>query len=96
MPKSCAYADLVPQDPHAPFSNPTEEPDYSPDYCSIAPELETPQSHLPLFPAPAERSRIRRYFDLTLLSLLFAFLAAMTVSVAMELLSAMLLQVFIP
>lgn len=85
MPKTFASADLVPRDPRAPFDNPTEEPDYSPDYRSIAPELDTPQSYLPLLPSDSERIRIRRYFSLTFLTLLFAFLTAQTVSTALEL-----------
>jgi|GEM_PF-415575 len=92
MPKSFAYADLIPENPHAPFANPTEEPDYSPDYCQIAPELETPQSHLPLFPSRDERTRIRRYYDLTLLTLLFAFFSAMTLTVGLELLASVIMH----
>ena len=54
MPKSFAYADLIPKNPAAPFDNPTEEPDYTPDYREIAPELDMPQAHLPLFPTDTE------------------------------------------
>ena len=92
MPKSFAFADLYPEDPRAPFANPTEEPDYSPDYRMIAPELDTPQSYLPLLPSPNEAARIRRYFSLTFLTLIFGFLAAMTVHTALRLLISVILQ----
>lgn len=85
MPKSFAYADLMPKDPRAPFDNPTEEPDYSPDYREIVPELDTPQSYLPLLPETHECTRIRRYFSLTFLTLIFGFLLAMTVNTAIGL-----------
>lgn len=92
MPKSFAFADLYPKDPRAPFANPTEEPDYSPDYRMIAPELDTPQSYLPLIPSPNEATRIRRFFSLTFLTLIFGFLAAMTVHTALRLLISVILQ----
>ena len=92
MPKSFAFADLYPEDPRAPFANPTEEPDYSPDYRMIAPELDTPQSYLPLLPSPNEAARIRRYFSLTFLTMIFGFLAAMTVHTALSLLISVILQ----
>lgn len=92
MPKSFAFADLYPEDPRAPFANPTEEPDYSPDYRMIAPELDTPQSYLPLLPSPNEAARIRRFFSLTFLTLIFGFLAAMTVHTALRLLISVILQ----
>ena len=92
MPKSFAFADLYPEDPRAPFANPTEEPDYSPDYRMIAPELDTPQSYLPLLPSPNEATRIRRFFSLTFLTMIFGFLAAMTVHTALSLLISVILQ----
>ena len=92
MPKSFAFADLYPEDPRAPFANPTEEPDYSPDYRMIAPELDTPQSYLPLLPSPNEAARIRRFFSLTFLTLIFGFLVAMTVHTALRLLISVILQ----
>lgn len=92
MPNPLAHADLIPADPRAPFANPTEEPDFSPDYRSIAPELELPQSRLPLLPSPQEKSRIRRYFELTFLAVIFAFLVALTVKTALELLISILIR----
>lgn len=77
--------DLIPADPAHPFANPTEEPDYSPDYRSIVPELDMQGSRLPLLPTLAEKNSIRRFVSLTCLILLFAFLIAASISTALTL-----------
>lgn len=84
MPDTRDYSDITPVDLKNPFRNPTEEPDYSPDYRAIMPELDLPDSKIPLFPAAHERSAIKRYFALTFLTLLFALLTAMTIYVALQ------------
>ena len=84
MPNTRDYSDITPVDLDNPFRNPTEEPDYSPDYRAIVPEISLPDSKLPLFPAHHEKAAIRRFYALTFLSLLFALLTAMTVFVALQ------------
>ena len=84
--------DLIPEDPAHPFANPTEEPDYSPDYRAIVPELEIAGSRLPLLPSLAEKQAIRRYVSLTCLILLFAFLIAMSISTALNLILRFVMQ----
>ena len=73
MPNNRDYSDITPVDLRNPFRNPTEEPDYSPDYRAIMPELDMPDSKIPLFPAGHERSAIKRCFAMVFLTLLFAF-----------------------
>lgn len=86
MPNPFDSANLLPEDSRTPFGNPTEEPDYSPDYREIVPELDLPQSFLPLIPADPEKKRIKVFASLTLLALMFAFLTAATVQTALTLL----------
>lgn len=93
MPKDFAFADLYPKDPRAPFANPTEEPGFTPDYRAIVPELDLPQSRLPLLPNYEESTRIRRYCSLTCLTLLVAFLLTLTVQTGLTLIISALLQI---
>lgn len=84
MPNTRDYSDISPVDLKNPFRNPTEEPDYSPDYRAIIPELDMPESKIPLFPAANEKAAIRRYFAMTFLMLLFGLITAMTVYIALQ------------
>lgn len=86
------YTEITPVDLKNPFRNPTEEPDYSPDYRQIAPELDMPDSSLPLFPSHNERSNIRKFYTLTFLSLLFGLLTAMTIFVALQMIATTAIQ----
>ncbi len=86
------YTEISPVDLRNPFRNPTEEPDYSPDYREIAPELDVPGSKLPLVPAKAERVRIRRYFNMTFLTLMFGFVVAMSIYTGLHMLSTAILR----
>ncbi len=92
MPEASEYTDLIPEDAAHPFGNPTEEPDYSPDYREIVPELSMAGARLPLIPTLAEKHAIRRYVGLTCLTLLFAFLTAASIHTALTLLCRLLLQ----
>ncbi|MBR4200202.1 MAG: CPBP family intramembrane metalloprotease [Oscillospiraceae bacterium] len=92
MPHTPNYAEICPVDPDNPFRNPTEQPDYSPDYSEIMPEIEIPDSFLPLYPSAAERTGIRRYFTLTFLMLLFDFVTAATIFVALQLIVTTVLK----
>ena len=92
MPDHSEYTDLISEDAAHPFGNPTEEPDYSPDYREIVPELSMAGARLPLVPSLAERHAIRRYIGLTCLTLLFAFLTAASIHTALTLLCRFLLQ----
>ena len=92
MPESPDFFELTPEDAAHPFGNPTEEPDYSPDYREIVPELGMAGARLPLIPTLAEKSAIRRYVSLTCLTLLFAFLTAASIHTALTLLCRALLQ----
>ena len=92
MPESPDFFELTPEDAAHPFGNPTEEPDYSPDYREIVPELGMAGSRLPLIPTLAEKHAIRRYVSLTCLTLLFAFLTAASIHTALTLLCRALLQ----
>ena len=85
MHDSASSADLIPADPRSPFGNPTEEPDYSPDYRAIVPELGVAGCKLPLIPSLPEKASIRRYVSLNCLILLFAFLLASSISTALAL-----------
>lgn len=78
------YAEITPIDPENPFRNPTEEPDYSPDYRAILPEIDMPGSKISLIPSAHESAAIRRYFALTCLTLLFGLLTSMTIFVALQ------------
>ncbi|MBQ8921819.1 MAG: CPBP family intramembrane metalloprotease [Oscillospiraceae bacterium] len=86
------YAEISPVDLRNPFRNPTEEPDYSPDYRAIAPELGMPGSSLPLFPARAERSRIRRYFSLAFFTLILGFVVTLGLYLGLRMLCAAVLK----
>ena len=92
MPDASEYTDLVPEDAAHPFGNPTEEPDYSPDYREIVPELSMAGARLPLIPTLAEKHAIRRYVGLTCLTLLFAFLTAASIHTALTLICRALMQ----
>ena len=92
MPDTRDYSDITPVDLKNPLRNPTEEPDYSPDYRAIMPELDLPDSKIPLFPAVHERSAIKRYFTLTFLTLLFALLTATTIYVALQGIASVVLR----
>ena len=91
MPKS-DYSEITPVDLRNPFRNPTEEPDYSPDYREIAPELTMPGSRLPLFPEPTERKHIRRFFNMSFLTLMFGFVVTMSIYTGLHMLSTMVLK----
>jgi len=86
------YSEIAPVDLRNPFRNPTEEPDYSPDYREIAPELDMPGSSLPLFPARAERVRIRRYFSLIFLTLILCFVLTTGIYSGLRMLCAAVLK----
>ena len=82
--KQADYSENSPVDLSNPFRNPTEEPDYSPDYREILPTLDMPDCKLPLIPQQTERTALRRCFALTFLTLLFAFVTASTVYILMQ------------
>lgn len=82
--KQADYSEISPVDLSNPFRNPTEEPDYSPDYREILPTLDMPDCKLPLIPQQTERTALRRCFALTFLTLLFAFVTASTVYILMQ------------
>ncbi|MBR5370692.1 MAG: CPBP family intramembrane metalloprotease [Oscillospiraceae bacterium] len=86
-------ADIKPVDPTDPFRNPTEEPEYSPDYRAILPEIDKPDAALPLIPSPEEAVSIRKMFSLVFLSLMFGFFTTATVHTALTLGLPMLLRV---
>ncbi len=92
MQNSSEYSEISPVDLKNPFCNPTEEPDYSPDYRAIVPDLDLPESKLSLFPAHHEKMTIRRYFALTFLTLLFAMLTATTIYVALQGVASVILR----
>lgn len=92
MPQNHDYSEIYPIDPQNPFRNPTEEPDYSPDYRDILPELDMPESKLTLFPTRTEKLRIRRVFSLTFLTMLFDLLTAATIVVLIQLIVTTVLQ----
>lgn len=94
MPSQNEYAEITPVNPLNPFRNPTEEPDYTPDYREVLPEVDMPDCTLDLSPSPAECSGIRRYFNLTFLTLLFAFFISASLYTLLRLiLTAVLKQV---
>ncbi len=82
--KQADYSEISPVDLSNPFRNPTEEPDYSPDYREILPTLDMPDCKLPLIPQQTERTALRRCFALIFLSLLFAFVTAWTIYVLLQ------------
>lgn len=86
------YRDIFPVDPQNPFRNPTEEPEYSPDYRETVPEIAMPDSKLPLLPAHAEVKFIRRWFNLTFFTLLFAFFTSSTIYVALQMIISVVLR----
>lgn len=86
------YSVICPIDPQNPFQNPTEEPDYSPGYNAILPELSQEGCALPLFPTEQERSGIRRYYSYTFLALLFALFTSLTVQTALRMLLGIILR----
>lgn len=86
------YSEISPVDLRNPFRNPTEEPDYSPDYREIAPELSMAGSRLPLYPEKPERSRIRRFFNLTFLTLIFGLIVTLSIYTGLRMLSALILK----
>lgn len=90
--KQADYSEISPVDLSNPFRNPTEEPDYSPDYREILPTLDMPDCKLPLIPQQTERTALRRCFALTFLTLLFAFVTASTIYVLMQAGAALLLR----
>ena len=92
MPNTRDYSDITPVDPTNPFRNPTEEPEYSPDYRAIVPEIDMPDSKLPLFPAPHEKAAIRRFYAMTFLMLLFGTITAMTIFVALQGIAGVILR----
>ncbi len=92
MPNTRDYSDITPVDPANPFRNPTEEPEYSPDYRAIVPEIDMPDSKLPLFPAPHEKAAIRRFYAMTFLMLLFGTITAMTIFVALQGIAGVILR----
>lgn len=79
------YAVISPVDLDNPFQNPTEEPEYSPDYRALVPGLDQPGAELPLMPTHSEKNNIRKMFSLTFLSLMFAFFTSATVYTALTL-----------
>ena len=86
------YSEISPVDLQNPFRNPTEEPDYSPVYTEIVPELAMPGSSLPLFPARAEKSRIRRFFSLVFLTLILGFFISTGLYTGLRMLTATVLK----
>lgn len=82
--KQADYSEISPVDLSNPFRNPTEEPDYSPDYREILPTLDMPDCKLPLIPQQTERTSLRRCFALIFLTLLFAFVTAWTIYVLLQ------------
>ncbi len=55
--------------PYDPFDNPTENCAYRTDYREIVPDADKPGYSLPMIPERAEVKRIRRFFNITGLSL---------------------------
>ena len=92
MAKTNDYTEITPVDPLNPFRNPTEEPDYSPDYRELLPEIDMPGSSLPLFPGTAERNAIRRNYSVVFLILLFAFVVTASVYTGGKLLVTLILR----
>lgn len=68
-------------DPHNPFANPTEEPEYTPDYAEIVPQIETPGCRIPLMPSKSEKHRVRYFYNLACCLAVLDFLAAMCFSI---------------
>ena len=82
--KQSDYSEISPVDLKNPFRNPTEAPDYTPDYREILPTLDMPDCRLPLIPQTNERNALRRCFALTFLMLLFAFVTSAAIYVILQ------------
>lgn len=69
-----------PIDPHNPFSNPTEESEYTPDYSEIVPQITIPGCRIPLIPSSGEKDKIRYFYTVSGCLALFDFLLAALLS----------------
>lgn len=86
------YSEISPIDLANPFRNPTEEPDYSPDYRDILPNAELPETRLLLLPPPDEKHAIRRHYSLVFFTLLFAFFSSAAAYAAMSMIVGAVLR----
>ena len=94
MEKQQNYSEITPIDLANPFRNPTEEPDYTPDYRDILPNAELPETRLLLLPPPDEKRAIRRYYSLVFFTLLFAFFASSAAYAALSMIIGAALRFF--
>lgn len=78
--------EVPPVNPHNPFDNFTEYEDYNSDYGEIVPQIAIPGCRIPFEPSGAERSRIRHYFNMTGLVILFHFLLTNIFAIGFDLL----------
>ncbi len=70
-------------DPYNPFSNPTEERHYTPDYGDILPQIRVPGCRIPLLPTTQEAHSIHYFYNIIGLMILFAFLLFHTLRIAL-------------
>lgn len=80
--------DELKKDCSNPFGNSTEFQDYSPDYRSIVPQTAMKNCELPEIPAPAEKRKIRYYYNMTGLfmtgQILVVNILALIISIALS------------
>lgn len=79
-------------DPDNPFRNPTQEPQYAPDYTAIVPQIAIPGCRLPLLPSRKEKTTIRRYYTLAGLLLFLQYTLAGAVANLVYMLGTLLLR----
>lgn len=85
--------DLI--DPFDPFDNPTENHMYNESYEDIVPQIKLEGCKLPNIPSPAEKSRIRKFYNITGVGIAIHFILSVLVSNAFNfvvILSIMLLN----
>jgi len=70
--------DLI--DPFDPFDNPTENHMYNESYEDIVPQIKLEGCKLPNIPSPAEKSRIRKFYNITGVGLVIHFILSFFVS----------------
>lgn len=69
-------------DKYNPFDNPTEYPDYNGDYSDIVPQIEIPGCKIPVEPCRVEKKRIRRFYSIGGMCILFHWISAAALSTA--------------
>ena len=77
---------VPPINPQNPFENFTEYEDYNSDYSEIVPQIAIPGCQIPFEPSKSERSRIRHFFNITGLVILFHFLLTYIFAIGFDLL----------